>query len=212
MVDAPSLLSAVAEFVEVIDELYGFYLDSTYGFHLGRQELIKTQEQARSRLPAGTDLDSLPFSYAVRQANDPATDVVKLRLTQGDFKRHNEEGGHNDRRAVQVVVVFLFEQWQSKYRREIATALGHSTPDDLKEPLFGDLRLLRNDIVHCRGVVGKETARKLSRVKNLSEADEVYFTDDNFGAVIRALIGALDLLVVDAGLPDPGHRNRWQPA
>jgi hypothetical protein len=51
----------------------------------------------------------------------------------------------------------------------------------------------------------------MSRVKNLSEGDEVYFTEDNFGDLIRALIGVLDRLVLDAGLPDPEHRNRWQP-
>jgi hypothetical protein len=48
-------------------------------------------------------------------------------------------------------IVTLFSSWEEEFRGLIAASLGLA-PDDLKCDLFGDLRHMRNDIAHHRGV------------------------------------------------------------
>jgi hypothetical protein len=52
-------------------------------------------------------------------------------------------------------VVHVYTAWDSHFRQDLEAALGLAT-DDLKLALLGDLRCLRNDIVHHRGIATAE--------------------------------------------------------
>lgn len=58
-------------------------------------------------------------------------------------------------RITQQWVVTLFTAWEHGFRPRLATAHG-CKPDDLKYPLWGDLRHLRHDVVHHHGVASKD--------------------------------------------------------
>jgi hypothetical protein len=56
--------------------------------------------------------------------------------------------GHQ--RLTQQLIVTLYTAWDAEFRRRVAAC--HGVPDEaVKADFFGDLRLLRNDIVHHRG-------------------------------------------------------------
>jgi hypothetical protein len=51
----------------------------------------------------------------------------------------------------QMWIVVVFTAWESHYRAAIAAAAGVAT-DELSWPAMGDLRRMRHDVVHHRGV------------------------------------------------------------
>ena len=54
-------------------------------------------------------------------------------------------------------LVSMFAAWEHEYRRRLAKA--HGVADEMVfVPLFGDLRLLRHDILHCRGIATAENS------------------------------------------------------
>lgn len=65
----------------------------------------------------------------------------------GEFRRRNRKGGPNHTRAAQLLILLMYEYWESEYRSSVAEALGKDK-NDLKIPLMGDLRLLRHDVIH----------------------------------------------------------------
>jgi hypothetical protein len=60
-------------------------------------------------------------------------------------------GGPVETMLGQQWIVFVFSGWEEDYRRRLAGALARP-PNDLRFPLLGDLRLLRNDVVHHHGI------------------------------------------------------------
>jgi hypothetical protein len=56
-------------------------------------------------------------------------------------------------------IVSFYAAWDEFHRPRLAKALG-CEPKAIKVPLLGDLRCLRNDIVHNRGVASPEWAGK----------------------------------------------------
>lgn len=50
-----------------------------------------------------------------------------------------------------MCVVWIYQSWEDHYREKIATALG-CKKNDILCPVFGDLRKLRNAIIHNSGV------------------------------------------------------------
>ena len=205
-VDPPSLWSAVADFVAAINELYGYFLDTTFGLRHSLQQFLAGEDRTRAVCDPGTDIDTLPFLYGIGDPNAPDNRLLHA-TTRGEYRRRNEPGGRNFRRAGQLVLVLLYEYWESTYLERISNALGKDRAE-LLVPLIGDLRLIRNDVVHCRGVISKDTHRKVTTI-TCSEGLEIYFSDEAFEQLIREMKGALDRLVTDAGLPDPQHRTLW---
>ena len=200
--------SHVAAYVTSVDELYGHYLDSTMGFVANHKRMVEGQERARAEVPQQTDLDSLDFFYGHGNPNDPSNRLLH-RTTQGDFKRRNAKGGRNHMRAAQLLVALLYSFWEHEYRPRLAASLGLADADELKIPLFGDIRALRRDVIHHHGVVTKETAAKLSVLAGFHEGKEITLTEGDVEALIRSIKAAMDELVVEAGGPDPLHRTLW---
>jgi hypothetical protein len=60
-------------------------------------------------------------------------------------------------RLGQQLIVYVFTTWEHEYRGRLAAA--HACkPTDIKVPLLGDLRLLRHDILHHRGVASSDNS------------------------------------------------------
>ena len=204
--DLQLLTDEVAAFVEVIDNLYGVYLDACSGFGQNVQTVERAQAETRLGLPEA-DLDSLPFFMGRGSPNDPSN-VMQHKTTQGAFKTRNATGGHNEVLLGQMLVVMVYEHWDSRHRQRLADALGIPTKD-LKSPLFGDLRLLRIDVLHRHGIVQKDTVKKAEVIKGLVEGEVVRLSRETVEEVVRGIKAVLDHLVVEQGGEDPKHRTVW---
>jgi len=202
------MASVVNEFVTSVDEYYGHYLDTTSGYLANVKQMLDRQERTRAAVPAGTDLDSLGFLYGHGDPNDPANRLLH-QTTQGEFKRRNARGGRNGMLASHQLIVLLYSIWEHEYRPRLSHALGLTEPNELKIPLLGDLRLLRGDVIHHRGIVTRETVEKLSVLSGFKEGAEITLAEDSVEALTRAIKAAMDAIVVQAGAPDPLHRKLW---
>lgn len=103
-------------------------------------------------------------------------------------------GGNIHARLTQQLIVTVFTGWDAHHRAQIAEARGVKT-DELKSDYFGDLRLLRNDIAHSRGLT-KRSVRCVGAVlfRELKTGDLIYLGDDELANLslrvpYRELIG-----------------------
>ncbi len=207
MKDSP-LHEAVLSYVVTVDELYGHYLDTTAGFNLNARQVKQSQSEPIGGLDEDADRNGLPFFYGHGDPNDPAN-IMLHQTTQGQYVQRNIVGGHNHVRAGQWLVVLLFEYWESEHRRKIATALGLAGPTDLKVPYMGELRLLRQDVIHHRGKLQKATIQKVRFVGSCVVGDDLDLNDALVESIVRGLKSAMDDVVTEAGHPDPEHRKIW---
>jgi hypothetical protein len=89
------------------------------------------------------------------------------------------EGGTTHRRLTQQWIVTVYTGWDAEFRKRIANA--HAVDENaIRADFFGDLRHLRHDIVHHRGVATREHSTKCGTVvrRTLRPGDSIYLRDD----------------------------------
>ncbi len=162
MANLEQLGAAVRNFAEAVDHLYGHYLDSTHGFRKNAEWLDEAQRRTRATRP-GINLDAATFTYGI---GAPGGGRPLHHTTQGAFRERNADGGANHVYAGQLLVVLLYTYWETRHRAAIAAALELADQHELKVPIMGDLRRLRIDVVHHRGILQAENVTRLSVVRD----------------------------------------------
>lgn len=144
-------------FLRIVDGLYGVYLDATLGFRRLLEYIDSTQAVASELLAShGPEVasvehqDAQSWIYGLGNPNDPGAQV-QHQTTTGEVKRRNRPGGGNYTFLANACVIALYSYWEDSFRGRIAEALGLKK-SELKAPVMGDLRLLRNSIVHHRAI------------------------------------------------------------
>lgn len=98
---------------------------------------------------------------------DPRSpDVIHSRIvTAENYIQENSQGGINQRQLSYSVIVFIFTYWEDEIRPRLAEAAGVETKD-VKSEIMGDLRCIRNSILHTKGVFTPEWHGKLVVLKD----------------------------------------------
>ena len=207
MVNVPALQGSLLAYARVVDQLYGHYLDSTTGFVANERTVTASQQRPVRGLAPGVNRDNLSFHYGNGNPNDPKSRVLH-RTTQGAYKARNAKGGSNHVRAGQLLLVLLYEYWESEHRSKVAAALCIER-DAIKVPFIGDLRLLRQDVIHHQGVVRPETVKKLEVLGGLVEGSAISLSGQQVEDIVVGLKSALDKLALTHGAPDTNYRGAW---
>ncbi len=198
--DFDALKSAVEEFVADIDNAYGFYKDSICGFDYLYNLTPDTDKQCF-------------FS-----PHDPNSGDAKIHhmATQKEVKERNGLEGHNRKRSLQMLIVWIYMLWDHKYQEKFAECLGVAKAE-VKSDVFGALRRLRNHVVHCRGIIptkdhGLSAIHKIEHLSHLKVGDEINFTDDNESVyeLIRKTKRYFDELIISVSGNDPKYRTVWR--
>ena len=79
---------------------------------------------------------------------DGRVDAVLARVPVDSVIKAFTEAGDFERLYAKAFVVFTYQIWEEVARREIAAALNLENPNHIKSDLMGDLRYLRNWLVH----------------------------------------------------------------
>jgi len=202
--DKLRLDSVITEFALTVHTVYGLYLDGNAGFsHMGRlvgQSLVETLKKIAVENPQAATLqqvESLPFIYGTKRPTDPEREILH-ESTQGEFVARNRDGGRNSLLLGNLCLVMIYQYWEH-YRAEIATVRSLQTRE-VTVPVFGDLRLLRNSIIHNRGIATAGVSR--CEVMTWFKAGDLIEMDkDRVRSMIRSIGRALDELSPDGGEP-----------
>ena len=192
------------EFTRLWERLQAFYLDASAGFASIQAQAVQDQKQMRTYV-VGSDLDSeefqdtLSFSYAQIFSDDFCTSGIH-RATQGEVKARNSPEGSNFTTLGQVCLVSFYDFWNDHLRREYAIAKGTLRRDEtdpgaenkiLREhashDLWGDLRHLRQSIVHNQGVATSDVGR-CKLIRWFSPGDTISITPPHMQAIFLALL------------------------
>lgn len=95
--------------------------------------------------------------------------------------------GPAETRLAQQWITYVYDGWQEAFRPRLA-ALHGCAKGDLRYPVLGDLRHLRNDVVHHAGVAtAQNTGRCVVLGQWFAEGDVIRLSDDHF-VEFRALL------------------------
>jgi hypothetical protein len=192
------------EFSDLWNRLHALYLDAAAGFALVRDHVEADQAHARAYVK-GTELDNEEFqnmrmfTYDAIFSERYCASAIN-EATQGEVKERNAPGGYNFTTLGQLCVVSFYDFWNDYLRREYVVAKGKLDRNEqnkeivkarLREyashDLWGDIRLLRQAIVHNRGVATSDFAR-CKIIKWFKPGDLISITPKHMRAIFLALL------------------------
>jgi hypothetical protein len=153
-------------FVNILHELYGFYLDAEQGF-----EFVSKQAQQSLHLPGRIIANGPPDDPNAVILNSSTWDEIRLR---------NQKSGSNTEKAKRYVLVMILEHWNSDIRSEIAKALGFGDANDVKSEIMGDLNKIRIDLLH---VLGKTKQSASNIIIKFQKGSSIVLTTELFDKI-----------------------------
>lgn len=89
-----------------------------------------------------------------------------VQMSQKDFLESLKQGGAFEQQHAKAFVVFIYPLWEENYRQRIANAMSVSK-DRVDCALMGDIRHVRNLIVHDSSVVTRDFPCKLTLLSQI---------------------------------------------
>jgi len=193
------------EFRNIVDKIYGVYLDSTTGFHTIRRQAIASEKMARENIAEFQKSHPEYAHYNLPTSNEMTHwygRLVKehhkghaMHLHQCSFselKDRNHPQGDNFRFIANMCLVIIYQYWEDHYRKAIAESLSCS-PDSIKVPVFGDLRRLRRSIIHHRGIATSDMER-CEVFRWFQPGKEIFLDLDKFEEILDAVLECIGQL------------------
>jgi len=162
----------IRDFIEIVNQQVGAYMDALAGF-AGHHAHVERQVNRANR-PTAARMDSTGTPIVVWTSyEDPSKpDIVHNRIIRAsDYLAANASGGTNEQQYARAIIVFLFTYWEDEIRSRLATASG-VTPNEIRADVMGDLRILRNVILHSKSIIRSDKHANLKTMGALFAADE----------------------------------------
>jgi hypothetical protein len=148
------MLELSEEFDVFVVSLHTLYLDSVVGFNELHRRLLEHQDTIKSML-GECEVSSYEFqdqcsvSYETLCGERFNVESTSPLMRQGEVKERTARDGINYILMGRLCVVHAFGYWEAYLRAEVRTALGFENSP--KNDFWGDMRLLRNAILHNKG-------------------------------------------------------------
>lgn len=167
-----TLDDVIREYIDFVNRQVGVYMDALAGF-AGHHTRIERQVHRIIR-PVNSRADNTGQHVRVCASYEDPTkpDVIHNRIIRAsDYIAANSPGGSNEQQHSQAVLVFLFAYWDEEIRQRLAT-LKKVESREIESDIMGDLRLLRNVILHAKGIMRPKEHKKLKKLSNMFAVDE----------------------------------------
>lgn len=149
-------------FLQFLNEAAGYYLYSVHGLSSFRETLLP-------HLAGG------PFNPGRRifLSLDDDDDFAYTNSLATEAPWSLSESGPTARFLGLQWIVYVYSVWEGRFRKAIARAANAKKDDDVECDVMGDLRWVRNDIVHNRAIATKNEAAKCKVLWSFSEGDPI---------------------------------------
>lgn len=162
----------IREYIDFVNRQVGVYMDALAGF-AGHHTRIERQVHRISRPMDSRTEDSGQRVIVYASYEDPSQpDVIHNRIIRAtDYIAANSKGGSNEQQHSQAVLVFLFTFWEEEIRPRLAASKGVELRE-IRSDIMGDLRILRNVILHSKGIIRSEKHEGLKKLGDMFVVDK----------------------------------------
>lgn len=170
----------IREYIDFVNKQVGVYMDALAGFE-GHSTRVERQVHRISR-PKSSHTDDKGQQVVVWASyEDPSQpDIIHNRIIKAtDYIAANSKDGSNAQQHSQAILVFLFTYWEEEIRPRLARSMNIDT-NKITSNIMGDLRILRNVILHSKGIIRPDKHKELNVLGNMFSANEpVLISYDN---------------------------------
>lgn len=200
-IESNKKVSSIKEFLVFLhDEIVLTHMVSVMAYGQYKKQHLQNRQQMaiRSKI-SESELDKKTFFFSDGNPDNPLSTIIAV-MPQGELVRICEKNGYLCSELGKMLVVFLYQSWDEKYRAMIGAELGFSKKDKLNSDIFGDLRNIRRDIIHKNSVANYSLENKVFTW--FKEGDEIIFDEKKFRIIIENIVREMYKLADQAGITE----------
>ena len=156
-----SMEEIVRELIDFVNLQSGVYMDALAGFSKNRTR-VERQVHRITRPTHAQRNDRGERVVVWTSYEDPTKpDVIVNRITPAEEYVHaNSPNGDNEQQLARSIVIFIYTFWELEIRPRLAAGSGVAETD-IRSDIMGDLRIIRNTILHTKGRIEADRHRSL---------------------------------------------------
>lgn len=162
----------IREYIDFVNKQVGVYMDALAGF-AGHHVRVERQIH-RVQRPVKSGVNDKGEQVVVWASYEDPTkpDVIHNRIIRAtDYMEANSKDGSNAQQHSQAVLVFLFTYWEDEIRPRLAVSKNIEL-QEIRSDIMGDLRILRNVILHAKGIICCDKHKDLKKLNNMFAVDQ----------------------------------------
>lgn len=135
-----------------------------FGFDVMGAERQHGRQRLEASFVSNPEFRGVSINIA-RQTNDDPNNIeleTIASMLQGDLAVALQQNGEFDNLNRQSYLVFIYHLWDEHYRNEIAKVLGLGSKNKVYCDLLGDIRQIRNCIIHDQAVLFPTRLKELT--------------------------------------------------
>ncbi|MGH7146749.1 MAG: hypothetical protein ACREIJ_02465 [Nitrospiraceae bacterium] len=162
----------IREYISFVNEQVGTYMDALAGF-AGHYTRIERQVHRVSRPTRAEKNEKGEQVIVYASYEDPTKpDVIHNRIIRAtEYLAANSPGGSNEQKHARAIIIFLFTYWEDEIRPRLAKAIGAEIKE-ISSDIMGDLRVLRNVILHSKSILRTDKHRELKKLGSMFIVDK----------------------------------------
>lgn len=162
----------IREYIDFVNRQVGVYMDALAGF-MGHYVRIERQIHRENRpVKSGKNKKGRPEVVWASYEDPTKPDIIHNRIIRvPDYMEANAKDGSNAQQHSQAVLVFLFTYWEDEIRPRLA-ASNRVELKNIRSDIMGDLRVIRNVILHAKGIIRQDKHKELRKLKDLFVVDQ----------------------------------------
>jgi len=170
-------------FLRKVYDIYGLYLDSTFGFISINKHITELQKMICSNNKIRIiDFNKKNFYYG--RGKPDSKDSYVMHISEiGEVKERNKKEGENYENIANLCLVLIYQYWENYYRKRIAKDIGLEKAKDLELDIFGDIKILRDSIIH-HGAIVLDKVGEFKLLKWFKEGDKIEIDSKKFERII----------------------------
>lgn len=163
---------AVREYIDFVNEQVGVYMSALAGF-AGHYARVSRQVHRANRPTSKRKNEKDETVIVWASYEDPTKpDIIHNQIIRSDeYLEANRPRGHNEQQHSRAIIIFLFTYWEDEIRQRLARAKGVEV-NEIRSDIMGDLRTLRNVILHSKSVLRPDRHATLKVLGDMFAVDE----------------------------------------
>jgi len=154
----------IRDFIDFVNGQEGMYIDALAGFKGHHTETERQIHRERTQIAVRAGPGVKPTVVWVSYEDPSKPDIIHHRIIRTtDYLTANAPDGSNQQQHAQSILVFIYTFWELETRLRLAAAHGCHA-EDITADIMGDLRLLRNAILHAKGIIRADTLRGMKKL------------------------------------------------
>lgn len=201
--DKAKLVQAAQDLRAHVETTFAVYLDAQRGW-LAQEEELRRVKGANIRELGFSETQALAVMMTYGIKGNDGKEIVLHESSVAETLGRIGRGGANHAFLANMCAVSIYEFWEGRGRAQLAEAF-FGKQDVITSDLFGELRVIRHCILHCRGIADGRVA-KCKSLNWFKEGECIAFSGPRLHKIVNHIRRLAEAMQEVADDPTTGYK------